>query len=81
MYKLHFLAISTFVYDLRNEDLPHSLTDYCQVAEHKYMYATRSKDRGQLYLPKCKTTHGQFSISFMGAKLWNCIPPEVKGKK
>ena len=78
VYKLHFLAVSTFIYDLLNENLPHSLTEYCQVADHKY--ATRSKDRGQLYLPKCRTTQGQFSISFLGVKLWNCIPCDVKEK-
>ena len=78
VYKLHFLAVSTFIYDLLNENLTHSLTEYCQVADHKY--ATRSKDRGQLYLPKCRTTQGQFLISFLGVKLWNCIPCDVKEK-
>ena len=79
VYKLHFLAVSTFIYDLLHENLPHSLTEYCQVTDHNY--ATRSKDHCQLYLPKCKTTHGQFSISFLGVKFWNSIPYDIKGKR
>ena len=61
--------------------MPHSLTDYCQGEDHNY--ATRSKIRGQLYMyiPKWKTTQGQFSISCVGVKLWNCIPCDVKKKK
>ena len=78
VYKLHFLAVSTFIYDLMHNNLPHSLTEYCQVLDHKY--GTRSKNRGQLYVPKCKTTQGQFSISFVGVKFWNCIPCDVKEK-
>ena len=42
-------------------------------------YGTRGKEQGQLYLPKCKTTQGQFSISFMGVKIWNSIPYDLRG--
>ena len=79
VYNLHDLAVLTFVYDLLNCKLPHSLIDYCQVIEHKY--ATRGKENGKLYMPKCKTTHGQFSISFVGTKLWNDLPNYVREKK
>ena len=77
IYNLHFLSVSTFIYDLLNGNLPHSLIEYCQVIEHRY--GTRGKEQGQLYLPKCKTTQGQFSISFMGVKIWNSIPYDLRG--
>ena len=79
VYNLHSLSVSTFVYDLLNNNLPHSLIEYCQVVEHKY--ATRGKECGQLYMPTCKTTQGQFSISFIGVKLWNCIPNDIREKR
>ena len=78
IYKLHYLSVSTFVYDLLHGNFPHSLTEYCQVVDHEHF--TRGKEHGQLHLQKCKTTQGQFSISFIGVKLWNCIPYDVKEK-
>lgn len=79
VFQLHSLSVSTFIYDLLNGNIPHSFTEYCQVVDHEH--ATRGKDHGLLHLPKCKTTQGQFSISFIGVKIWNCIPHDIKGKK
>ena len=79
VYNLHDLAVLTFVYDLLNRKLPHSLTEYCQVIEHNY--STRGKENNKLYMPKCKTTQGQFSISFVGTKLWNSLPDYITEKK
>ena len=36
-------------------------------------YNTRSVNRRDLQIPKCKTTTGQRSFSYLGAKLWNSI--------
>ena len=46
-----------------------------------HRFATRGKDQGQLYIPKCKTTQGQFSISYIGVKLWNRIPKDIREMK
>ena len=77
---MHKLVINTFVFDLLRGNLPHSPLDYCQIIQHNY--ATRGKIDGLLHvcLPKCRTTHGQFSISFVGVKLWNCVPKEIREK-
>ena len=75
---MHELAINTFVFDFLRGNLPHSPLDYCQIIHHNY--GTRGKIDGRLCLPKCRTTHGQFSISFVGVKLWNCVPKEIREK-
>ena len=79
IYKMHNLATNTFVFDLLHGNLPHSPLDYCQIIQHNY--TTRGKIDGLLCPPKCKTTHGQFSVSFVGVKLWNCVPKEIREKK
>ena len=78
IFQLHELLVSTFMYDLVKGFLPHSLVDYCQMIQHRY--ATRRKESGLLYQPKCKTTQGQFCISFVGTKLWNDLPDEIRLK-
>ena len=78
IFQLHELLVSTFMYDLVEGVLPHSLVDYCQMIQHRY--ATRRKESGLLYQPKCKTTKGQFCISFVGTKLWNDLPDEIRLK-
>ena len=76
VYDLHDLAISTFMYDLFNKNLPHSLLDYCDIILHSY--STRQKEDGQLRLPKCRTTQGQFSLSFVGSEFWNRLPINIR---
>ena len=79
VYNLHELAVSTFVYDLHKDHLPHSLTQYYEVMNHNYR--TRGKEHAILRLPKCKTTHGTFSISFVGAKFWNSLPQSIREER
>ena len=78
IFDLHDLLVSTFMYDLVKGKLPHSLADYCQVTQQRY--STRGKENGLLCLPKCMSTQGQSSISFVGTKLWNDLPDEIKLK-
>ena len=79
VFDLHNLSVCTFMYDLRNNNLPHSLADYCNLIEHKY--PTRQKEGQQVNLPKLRTTQGQFSLSFLGSDFWNKVPVEIKSKK
>ena len=76
--KLHQFSLLTFMYDLCNGTMPHSLYDYCQIVHHTYQ--TRTCEKSMLYLPKCKTTQGQFAISFLGVKLWNALPIKIREK-
>ena len=76
VYNLHELAVSTFENDLHKEHLPHSLMQYYEMMNHTYR--TRCKEHSMLRLPKCNTTHGTFSISFVGAKFWNSLPQSIR---
>ena len=72
-------SVSTFVYDLQKGHLPHSLMDYFVLMNH--MYRTRGREHLMLRLPKCSKTRGTFSISFIGAKLWNNLPINIREEK
>ena len=76
IYDLHHLSVCTFMYDLKNKNVPHSLTDYCNVIQHRY--STRQKVDQQVHLPKFRTSQGQFSISFLGSMYWNDVPTVIK---
>lgn len=74
--RLHKFSVLTFMYDLCNGTFPHPLYEYCQIVHHTYR--TRTNEKRMLYLPKFRTTQGQFSISYLGPKLWNTLPREMR---
>ena len=44
-----------------------------------HSYETRQSSRGDIYAEKQNTSHfGSSSIQYMGAKLWNELPLEVR---
>ena len=60
-------------------NLPHDMVEYYQNIQHSY--STRGKKEGLLHLPKCKTLYGQLAISYMGVKLWNALPKNIRKVK
>ena len=44
----------------------------------QHRYATRQKESGLPYQPKCKTTQGNLCNVFVGTKLWNDLPDEIR---
>ena len=54
-FKLHKFFITTFVYKLIHQKLPHPLSDYCRFFQHNY--GTRQKYTKTLVLPKVKSKH------------------------
>lgn len=79
VFKLHKLYTCTFVHDLIHNRLPHPLTTYCALVEHKH--GTRQKTSGNLTIPLLKSTLGQFSLSYIGSTLWNNLPNNIKSIK
>ena len=78
VFKLHKFLITTFVYKLIHQILPHSISDYCRFFEHNY--GTRQKDTKILVLPKVNTEQGKRSMTFCGSIMWNSLPEDVKCK-
>ena len=78
VYQLHRLSICSFMYDLINENLPHSLPQYCSLIQHGY--STRQKEDENLYIPKVKTSLGKECLSYLGTTFWNDLPIKIRKK-
>ena len=78
IYKLHKLLIGSFIYSLVHLNSPHILSDY--FSDKKHEYDTRLCHRQNLYPYHARTNSGQFAISFVGAKIWNDIPIQIRSK-
>ena len=66
------------MYDLTNENLPHSLPQYCSLIQHGY--STRQKVDENLYIPKVKTSLGKECLSYLGTTFWNDLPIKIRKK-
>lgn len=78
IFKLYRFLVSTFMYKLINQQLPHSMYDYCKFFDNQY--GTRQKDDKTLLLPRVRTEHGKNSISFAGSEVWNSLPKDIRRK-
>ena len=84
---LHLLRLSdifkfkllTFVYESTNLLTPSCFYGYFSFNSVIHNYSTRQSHRGDLYLiGKNTLRYGLGSIRYMGAKLWNELPREVR---
>ena len=78
IFKLHKFLVTTFMYKLIYEKLPHPHTDYCKFFGHHY--STRQKLTKTLVLPKVSTEQGKRSITFCGSEMWNALPENIRCK-
>lgn len=78
VFKLYRHSVAIFIYRLINEQLPHSVNDYYNFFDNQY--STRQK-QSTLLVPRVRTEHGKTSISFMGSRIWNNLPEEMKRLK
>ena len=76
IFKLHKLLTCIFIYDLIHNNLPHSITDYCELLNYKY--DTRQKAQDNLYIPYVKTSFGKQSIAYTGPTMWNKIKHDTR---
>ena len=70
------LQLSLFVHDALNGKLPPGTSQFYSLMQHSYH--TRSKDKGNLLIPKYNTNSGQHSIKYAGAKVWNKLPENIR---
>ena len=78
VFKLYKYVICTVMFDLINQQLPHNLSLYCQVIDHSY--ATRKRENHDFKIIDVKTNVGKQAIAFIGPKLWNIVPMNLRIK-
>ena len=73
------LRLSTFVFDSVNKTSPSCFHNFFLFNSSVHQYSTRQASQGDLYLlRKNSSQYGLKSIRYLGAKLWNSLPVELR---
>ena len=73
------LQLLTFVFESLHKLAPHYFHSYFSLNSSIHSYETRHSTRGDIYVVEKNTLQfGLRSIRYMGAKLWNDLPLEVR---
>ena len=79
IYDLCNLHVGTFMYKYCNNLLPLTFNNTFTTNANNHKYSTRHAS--DFALPNCKLEFGSKSISYLGVKVWNTIPTQVKNSK
>ena len=73
------LRLLTFVFDSVNKTSPSCFHNFFLFNSSVHQYSTRHASRGDLFLSrKNSLQYGLKSIRYLGAKLWNSLPVELR---
>ena len=73
------LRLLTFVFDSVNKTSPSCFHDFFLFCSSVHQYSTRQASQGDLYMSKKNSLqYGLKSIRYLGAKLWNALPLELR---
>ncbi len=79
LYSIFKLKLLTFVFDIGNGNLPNCFDNFFLLGSSVHQYCTRQASKGNLYLGNKNTLqYGLKSLRYLGAKLWNDIPVEIR---
>ena len=73
------LRLLTFVYESINKKNPSCFHDYFSFNANFHQHSTRQSNPGNLFLTHRNSfRYGLKSIRYMGAKMWNDLPVEIR---
>ena len=73
------LRLLTFVYDSVNKTSPSCFHNFFLLSSSVHQYSTRQASQGDLFLfRKNSLRYGLRSIQYLGTKLWNSLPMELR---
>ena len=73
------LRLLTFVFDSVNKTSPDCFHNFFLFSSSVHQYSTRQASHGDLYLTqKNSLQYGLKSLRYLGAKLWNALPVELR---
>ena len=77
--ELFELRLLVFVFDSVNKTSPSCFHDFFLFSSSVHQYSTRQASQGDLYMfRKNSLQYGLKSIRYLGAKLWNMLPVELR---
>ena len=76
--KFRFLEVLKLMCKFKTNSLPKCFSDFFEIPSNVYSYSTRYASGDNYSLTRFKNTISQRSIRYVGPKLWNEIPYELK---
>ena len=75
---LYFETMSTFMYDISNNSAPQNISTLFRKSNLIHPYKTRSSSSGNFYIQYSRLNQQHNSSTRFGARVWNCLPPQVR---
>ena len=75
---LYFETVCSLMHDISTNSAPQNICDLFTCSSDVHTYNTRFSDVGNLYVNKSRLRLQLNSFSIFGAKLWNCLKPELR---
>ena len=75
---LYFETMSTLMYDISNNSVPQNISRLFSKSNSIHPYKTRSSSSGNFYIQYSCLNQQRNSTTRFGARVWNCLPPQVR---
>ena len=75
---LYFETICSLMHDISTNSAPQNICDLFTCSSDVHTYNTRFSDASNFYVNKSRLRIQLNSLSIFGAKLWNCLKPELR---
>ena len=75
---LYFETVCSLMHDISTNSAPQNICDLFAYSSDVHTYNTRFSDAGNLYVNKSRLRIQLDSFSVFGAKLWNCLKPDLR---
>ena len=75
---LYFETMSTLMYDISNNSAPQNISRLFRKSNLIHPYKTRSSSSYNFYIQYSRLNQQHNSTTRFGARVWNCLPPQVR---
>ena len=75
---LYFETMSTLMYDISSNSAPQHISRLFRKSNLIHPYKTRSSSSGNFYIQYSRLNQQHNSTTRFGARVWNCLPPQVR---
>ena len=78
---LYFETVCSLMHDISTNSAPQNICDVFTCSSDVHTYNTRFSDPRNLYVNKSRLRIQLNSFSIFGAKLWNCLKPDLRKRR
>ena len=75
---LYLETMSTLMYDISNNSAPQNISRLFRKSNLIHLHKSRSSFSGNFYIQHSRLNQQHNSITRFGARVWNCLPPQVR---